>query len=238
MKIPFIIPNYNQLTFLKNLINWIRWYYPNPVEYPIFIVDNNSNYPPLLEYYNLATTPTVIRNSENTFIPNLRKFIDEQIKGKYEYYVISDPDIMPHPATPKNFIEAFISVMNEHKLHRIGFGLITNDLPDYLHEKAMIVGNEQELKSTPVSTSFGIGYKAPIDTTFCLYSTKNRGWEAPMDGKDWGNCMRLFEAFHLGWYIDGNNLNEEQKHYFSTSKYRVPGEPSAGCNNNRPKEYQ
>lgn len=239
-KIPLIIPVFNQLTYLKNLINWWRWYHPDQ---PIYIVDNGSNYEPLLKYYadHLPFDNThLIRFEKNAFIENMQAALRDHVNGKYEYYVISDPDIMPHPNTPTNFLQVWLSYMETQNLHRVGFNLITDDLPLYLNERQMIIGNERELLSDKEMANYNgfIGYKAPIDTTFCLYKAANGGWSAPMNGNDWGNCMRLFKAFHLGWYIDGDHLNDEMRHYFETSKYRVPGEPSAGKNNNRPKQFQ
>lgn len=237
--IPLIIPCFNQLTYLKNLINWWKWYHP---ENPIFVLDNGSDYAPLKHYIykELVIDKSfalgyISHYEENNFIPNLTDFL---ARNEFEYYVISDPDIMPHPNTPMNFLEVWKNYIDNHNFHRAGFNLITSDLPEYLNERAMIIGNEKELLSTPV-VSYGnfTGYKAPLDTTFCLYKTANGGWSAPMDGKNWGNCLRLFDAWHLGWFIDGDKLNPEMQHYFETAKYRVPGEPSAGKNNNRPKQY-
>lgn len=231
--IPIIIPVFNQLTYLKNLMLWWRWYHPKN---EIIIIDNGSTYDPLLEFYEELTDATLIRCHENNFIKNLNEYLNIL---KYDFYVISDPDIMPHPNTPMNFLEIWKNHIESHKFHRAGFNLITSDLPKNLNEREMIIHNESELLKNPV-VKYGnfIGYKAPIDTTFCLYSRANGGWEAPMRAENWGNCLRLFNAFHYGWYVDGDNLNDELKFYFENSKYRVPGEPSAGKNNNRPKQFQ
>ena len=238
-KIPLIIPVYNQLTYLRNLINWWLWYNPDA---PIFIVDNHSTYAPLLKYYESIVTKDIIlfQCEKNDFIPNLTEIIKKVVEPKYEHYVISDPDIMPHPNTPPNFLDAFKYYIDNKGFHRAGFNLIVDDLPSCLNERAMIIGNEKELLNGREILTYNnfTGYKAPIDTTFCLYKTANGGWSAPMGGEDWGNCLRLFNAFHLGWYIDGEHMNPEMEHYFKTSKYRVPGEPSAGKNNNRPKQFQ
>lgn len=238
--IPIIIPVFNQLTYLKNLINWWRWYQP---ENKIYIVDNGSTYKPLIDFYDTLLSDesiVVYKTGQNNFIPNLQNFLKTHIGTGYDYYVISDPDIMPHPNTPPNFLEVFKTAIDNHKYHRAGFNLITSDLPPYLNEREMIIGNEAELLKDREALTYGghMGYKAPIDTTFCLYKTENGGWKAPMDGADWGNCLRLFSAFHLMWYVDENNINEELEYYFTHAKYRVPGEPSAGKNNNRPKQYQ
>ena len=96
---PLIIPNFNQLTYLKNLINWWRWYSNDP----IYIIDNGSYYPPLIEYYKTCDAK-VINYKENSAHKNLMDFCSDL---KSEYYCISDPDIMPHPGTPFDFLEIY-----------------------------------------------------------------------------------------------------------------------------------
>jgi len=99
MNIPLLIPSFNQLTYLQNLINWFRFFYKND----IWILDNASSYPPLLEYLSYIDgkdNTQVIRFKYNEGRINLKHIIDEQISKKYEYYVISDPDIMPYRKLP------------------------------------------------------------------------------------------------------------------------------------------
>jgi hypothetical protein len=203
-------------------------------------LDNGSDYGPLLQYYkdfDTTISVTIIMYSENNCAKNLKEFIETSIKGKYDYYVISDPDIMPHPNTPPNFLEIWKGYIDKG-YHRVGFNLITDNLPNWLNEREMIVGNEKELLRNPVEEYNGhIGFLAPIDTTFAMYSTKNSGWSSPMNSRDWSNSLRIFDAFHLGWYQHPDYVNPEMDHYYRTAKYRVPGEPSAGKNNNKPRQY-
>jgi hypothetical protein len=240
--IPLIIPVYNQLTYMKNLVNWFKFYYP---ENPVYIMDNNSDFPALVDYLSFARKyPTisgiteVISCFDNDFITNLTATIKTLIRdGKIEnYYIISDPDIMPHPNTPANFLEAFVWCIEEG-FHHAGFGLISDNLPLYLNKRESIISHEKSLieKSPIVGSSSGFPvYKAPIDTTFCVYSKKNGGWSAPMNGVDWKNCIRVFNAFHLPWYLDGSNLNPEMKNYFESCKGPRDGYPSAGSNHHNP----
>jgi len=242
MNIPLLIPNHNQFTYLKNLINWFKWYYPNNA---IFIIDNASDYPPLLKFYEEGNKKDfyIFRYEQNDCATNLRKTIDFLTTNhkEIEYYIISDPDIMPHPNTPPNFLEVFKYAIDNYGFHRAGFGLITDELPDYLHQKSSIVENEKGLLSVPNHIDMGgmiyKGFKAPIDTTFCLYKVSNGGWTAPMNGKDWSNCLRLFNAFHFGWYIHPDYVNAEMDNYFRTSNYRDGSPISAGKNNCRPAKY-
>lgn len=239
MNIPLIIPNYNQLTYLKNLINWWKFYYPNN---PVYIVDNNSNYKPLLEFYDKRFSEwndiNVLYHTQNDCRKNLAAAV-EYVASKYEYYVISDPDIMPCPNTPPNFLEIFKKIIDSPNVHHVGFGLKIDDIPEWYSMRQEVINNETGFKQVP-STFFhidGVKYEtkqAPIDTTFALYKKSNGGWASPMTPFAWTQSFRIFEAYHLGWYLDGSNLNPEMYNYFHSAKKFVPGEPSAGSNNYRP----
>lgn len=233
--IPLIIPNFQQLTYLRNLINWWKWYYP---ENPIGIVDNGSTYQPLLDYYPTLDNTKFWINlyDENDFVGNLNHYLNEFIN--WEYAVISDPDIMPHPATPPNFLEIFKHAIDHYGFHHAGFDLITEDMPDWNPKQKWIQGDEAALKKKEVTIVYEekwyLGNRAPLDTTFTLFKRDNGGWSAPMKPEYWDNSLRLFKAFHLPWYLKKENLNEEMKHYFATCLKRDDSLPSAGRNHFSP----
>lgn len=243
-KIPLIIPVFNQSTYLQNIVLWWRWYHPDTDMYPIFIVDNSSTSIQNDEYYHYVDTRLrgvrVVRYRHNDFISNVSSFIETQIKENYEYYVISDPDISIHPATPPNFLKIFQYII-ETGYHRAGFGLAKDNMPEWMTDRENILYNEGELLHDPKIFTFESkeykGYRAPIDTTMCMYSTKNTGWYPRMNGEDWANCIRIFEAFHLPWYLHPEHINSEMDYYFLTCKKFTPGQASSGLNNNRPKQY-
>lgn len=228
--IQLIIPNFNQLTYTRNLINWWKWYYPNN---PVVILDNNSTYEPLKKWY-LQAEAKVYFYPNNDFIGNLNQYLSE---NKPEYYCISDPDIMPHPATPPNFLEIFKSILDSG-FHHVGFDLITSDIPEWNKKAGWIQGDEAALHHREQRFEYDgkvyTGFKAPIDTTFALYSRNNSGWQAPMPPAHWDNSIRIFNAHHLTWYLDKNHLNDEMKHYFATCLTRDDSQPSAGRNHFRP----
>lgn len=228
--IPLIIPNYNQLTYLKNLVLWWKWYYPDN---EIYILDNASTYQPLLDFYDTVDF-TVVRYSENDCPGNLRKFLDEV---DFEWYAICDPDIMPHPSVPPNFLEIFKNAI-EAGYHHAGFDLITDDLPDWLHKKESIIYDENLCRLEAVKFNGYNGFRGAIDTTFCLYRGSNGGWSSPMPAEQWSNGLRLFKAFHFKWYQHKDYINPELDNYFKTSNYRDFTKPSAGRNYFRPPQYE
>lgn len=237
--IPFIIPNFNQLTYLKNLISQVHWYYPDNW---IYILDNGSSYKPLLEYYeyiqgNEALNASVSDFSGNDFIKNLNQFLEDNA-NEFPYYIITDPDLQIHPATPPNFLEIFKAAIDSYGFHHAGFGLITDDIPSWNPKAGWIQGDEKALLQNPVTIEHEgksyQGFKAPIDTCFAMYKRSNGGWKAPMSGEDWGNSLRLFWAHHLPWYLHKDFLNPEMQNYFATCKRFEPGQVSSGKNNYRP----
>lgn len=239
--IPFVIPNFNQLTYLRSLINQLQWYYP---ENPIEIVDNGSNYPPLLSLYEALKYHekiVVTLYPENDFVGNLSYFLE---RYEWDYAVITDPDLSILPTTPPNFLEIFKAAIDNHGFHHAGFGLKTDDIPAWNPKAGWIQGDERALLSTPVKIFMGEfpvqngtvydGWKAPIDTTFCLYKRDNGGWQAPCPPEHWSNCVRLFEIQHLPWYLHKDFLNAEMQNYFATCKKRVLGAVTAGSNHYNP----
>lgn len=237
--IPFIIPNFNQVTYLRNLINQIWWYYP---ENPIVVVDNGSTYEPLLHYYNRLESPqsptiSVVRYPENDFVKNITQFIKDTFQ-LCDYLVLTDPDLSILPTTPPNFLEIFKAAIDNHGFHHAGFGLKTDDIPAWNPKAGWIQGDEKALLSTPVTIEHEgqeyHGWKAPIDTCFALYKRDNGGWQAPMPAENWSNSLRLFEAYHLPWYLHKDYLNPEMQNYFATCKKRVLGAVTAGSNHYNP----
>lgn len=232
--IPFIIPNFNQLTFLRGLINQIRFYYP---ENPIEIIDNGSDYQPLKNYYESIKAVNISTHlyPENDFVGNLTYFLE---RYEWDYVVITDPDLSIHPASPPNFLEIFKAAIDNHGFHHAGFGLITDDIPAWNPKAGWIQGDERALLTSTVDIIHEghryVGHVAPLDTTFCLFKRDNGGWSAPMPGEAWSNCIRLFEIHHLPWYLHKDHLNEEMKHYFATCLKRDNSLPSAGRNHYQP----
>jgi len=229
--IPLILLNYNQLFYLKNSVNWFRYYYPDN---PIYVIDNASNYEPLLEYYATQTDFTLISCAENECAKNLKNFLAD---FDAEYYCISDCDIMPHPATPPFFLEVFKQLI-DNGWHHAGFDLITHDIPSWNKKADWIRGDEAAIHTVPVAIEMHghlfSGFKAPLDTTFTCFSKRNGGWYAPMSGADWSSSVRILNAFHLPFYQHPDCVNEEMTNYYNTCKYRDLTSVSAGKNNFNP----
>jgi len=205
-KIPIIINNYNRLTTLKALISSLeRRGYTN-----IFVIDNASTYPPLLEYY--ITCPyTVFRLERNVGYLAIWK-TDIHKKFIEGYYVYTDSDVVPCDECPDDFLNHFLQILKRHKYAtKTGFGLRIDDLPDHYDLKQSVIEWESKFWKHEVEENV---FCAPIDTTFALYrpfAKKNANWyieQYRTGGK--------YTAHHLPWYNNSAALSEEEQYYIAS----------------------
>lgn len=207
-QIPIIINNFNRLECLKELIQALeRFNLKN-----IHILDNHSTYPPLLEYY--ATCPYPIhRLPENLGFMALWKcgLYEQQFSGNY--YVLTDPDVVPEEDCPVDFLQHMYQLLQEYPgLDKVGFSLRIDDIPDHYHKKQEVLQVEKPFWNKPVDGKF---YLAPIDTTFALYRPGVKGgfWLRA------GRTAPPYSALHLPWYVDSAIPDEETLYYRSQAVY-------------------
>lgn len=143
-EIPIIINNFNRLTTLRLLTETLTACgYTN-----IYILDNASTYPPLLEYYK--TCPfTVFHLNQNL---GFKALWESPLKKRFcnDYYIYTDSDVIPSDYCPKDFIDYFFKELKKHPFARkIGFSLRIDNIPDsYIHKEEVINLEKQSLVST------------------------------------------------------------------------------------------
>lgn len=204
--VPIIINNFNRLTTLKQLISSLESRgYKN-----IYIIDNNSSYPPLLEYYEECPYE-VFRLRKNIGHKSIWKtgIYKKFWKG---FYVYTDSDVVPDDQCPDDFIEHFHGVMKRYPLAtKVGFSLKITDLPDVFQQKQAIVDSQKIYWEHQIEEGL---YRAPIDTTFALYrpfSKTNVNWHM-LHIRTAGD----YTAKHLPWYNDSANLSDEEYFYINS----------------------
>lgn len=207
--IPIIIISFNQLHFLKQLIDFLRkCKYTN-----IVVIDNYSTYKPLLDYFDtIESSVTLYRLKEN--YGHLVFWKNMELYKKYSkgYYVVTDPDIVPVENCPEDFVLHFKRILDKN-LHvtKVGFSLKIDDIPDSNPHKQKVIDWEEQFWK--IKTKEG-NYIADIDTTFALYKPNY-----VYNKQDFFKALRTektYEAKHGGWYLDAKEQTEEQKFYFAT----------------------
>lgn len=184
--IAFII-NHNRLALPKRMADFIA---DSPGATPV-IIDNNSTYPPLLEYYE--TCPHKVlrldRNWGNCVVwagPPPRGSILDHF-GLDGHFIVTDPDLeIDH--MPKDWLHE-LEVGLEYDTPRSwksGFGLRIDDLPPGVEHRQTLEWSRPVLD--------GRYYLSGIDTTFCLCRTRLHSFAAIRTGK------MPYLARHAPWY--------------------------------------
>ncbi|WP_455622289.1 glycosyltransferase family 2 protein [Parabacteroides sp.] len=204
-EIPIVINNFNRLSCLRKLIDALTARgYTN-----IYILDNASTYPPLLEYYK--SCPFKVFNLQQNL--GFKALWKSPLRKRFcgDYYIYTDSDVVPADYCPADFIDYFLRELKRHPLARkIGFSLRIDNLPDcYAHKEKVIALEKRYYKHL---SEKGL-YRAPIDTTFALYRprvglSRSRSAEAY-------RTAYPYQAEHLPWYSDSSNLPEEEQYYIA-----------------------
>jgi hypothetical protein len=187
LKIPIVLICWNNLTFVKGFVDQLKKY-----KNPIVLLDNNSDYAPMQEYYKN------IKDEQITVVlldKNYGHTVYEDFKQHFpNIYILSDTDLELNKDMPDNFAEILLQVSNKYKSHKIGLALNLDDKDNFMECDIDFYNIEIQYWREKVDDYNYELYKADTDTTFCLINN-NYG----------GNNIRIaknFTARHLPWYKD------------------------------------
>lgn len=208
-----VINNRNRLTTTKNMVDKLLLL--NPDE-QIIILDNDSTYPPLLEWYEyMMNNPRYWGKVEVQFCKNeghLALWATGLYKDLGEFFIYTDSDIELNPDFPADWKEIMLNVWKEYEC-KVALALRIDDLPEHYRYKNQVIRNEGRWWLEELERNV---FKADTDTTFFLM--KNIG-----DNRY--TSVRLARpdliARHAPWYHDLNNLDEEEKYYLENLGERV-----------------
>lgn len=206
MDIPIVINNFNRLSTLKQLIESLekRGYFN------IHILDNDSTYPPLFEYY-AGCKYDVIKLGCNLGFKALWK--DRAVRKRFchDYYVYTDSDVVLSEECPSDVVDRIFRLLHDkYKFARkIGLTLRTDDLPDCYAHKQKVLDWESRYSKCEVNAD-GL-YRAPTDTTFAVYRPR-----VGLSRSRFVEAYRIAAPYslrHLPWYQDSDNPDEEERYY-------------------------
>lgn len=206
---PIFIICRDRLACLERLVGELRAFGQDRIT----LVDNASTYPPLLDYY--------ARNPHRVKIERLSKNLGPKapwITGALdvlqvgEPYVVTDPDVIPAPECPDDFLEFLAETLKRYPVDKVGPSLRITDLPDcYAHKRRAIAWEEQFYRKKILPHDWMVPqlYYAPIDTTFALYRHET-GYNCHAPAIRVGAPV---EFIHLPWYVDSARPTEETGYY-------------------------
>lgn len=201
--IPIVINNRNRLTFLRQLIEALeKRAYSN-----IIILDNQSSWPPLLDYYRQINHRVVYLNANLGY--NALEKIPLYRELRKGYFVYTDSDIVPAEHCPDDFLLRFLRLLQEHdEIQKVGFSLKIDDLPDHFADKQKIISWEKDYFESSFNDE---AYEAPIDTTFALH--RPYALISTVGGYRMLRTAAPLEAKHMPWYNDSSQLSDEELFY-------------------------
>jgi hypothetical protein len=205
--IPVIINNFNRLTCLQHQIAWLE----AAGMRNIYIIDNASTYPPLLNYYQEISHTVYLLNRNIGFLALWKTILFQKFRD--DYYIYTDPDIIPDEHCPLDAVNYFFKLLQKYSnIDKVGFGLKIDDLPEHYPLKEKVQSWESKFWANEVEPNV---YAAPIDTTFALYRTGSMGGSELSALRTGG----LYSARHLSWYINPSQLPDDEKYYIQKAGY-------------------
>lgn len=190
--IPIVVISYNQLYFLRRFIDQLKRL-PNP----IIILDNNSTYAPLFDYYNELTISMTDRVTIHRLPKNYGHTVHENLRDILPtVYILSDPDLDLSKDMPTNVADVLLSISDEHKTYKTGLALDISDSDKFIEGDygLLVKKTESSYYEKQIENDKYTIFDAPTDTTFCLIN-----WNYYSDNKQ----IRVggyFTAKHLPWY--------------------------------------
>lgn len=139
--VPIIINNFNRLSMLQKLISGLEQRgYTN-----IWIIDNNSTYPPLLAWMNeMNDKYNFVRLQTN--VGHLSLFETGLYKRFWKgYYIYTDSDISIPEYVPNDFVERMWHIMQIFpKIEKCGCALSIDNIPDSFQNKHKVIDWEKQ----------------------------------------------------------------------------------------------
>lgn len=116
---------------------------------------------------------------------------------------------------PRRFYGKIHSFTQKYpKALKVGFSICIDDLPDCYINKEQVQKWESQFWKKEIEPNI---FKAPIDTTFAVYKPYFKG-EIIDTQHLYLRTGFPYSVKHLPWYIDNNNLSEEEKYYIAHLK--------------------
>lgn len=207
--IPIVILNRDRLNPLIEQVNVLH----NKGYNNITIIDNQSTYPPLLEWYAQSGLDVFYNNVTENSCHAFRDLVlmkhPKFLEITSQWFVFNDSDIIPLDSVPDNFINDLIDYAIKHHRSKVGMSIKIDDLDLSYPLNAWVHGYESNYWTNGIIDGDVELYPHPIDTTFAVH--------APNVLPTWSNdTLRVGVPYivkHAPFYYDPENLPADEKYY-------------------------
>lgn len=217
MRIPIFIIVHDRITVLKKTV---KSFDQIKTPHEIIFHDVSSTYPDCLKYLEEMKNKgyRVYRSEKNhhhTVMTSIQHYLAEH--PECQYYVLTDPDVELDNVN-EDILDYYIWLIENYGKHLVvGPMLRIDDIPDYYPRKQLAIKlhTQQFWHKQPIPIEWKGNtchiQHSLIDTTFQLVHRDNNQ-SFPRPGI---RCYAPYSARHLDWYIDPNDMNDDQKYYSS-----------------------
>lgn len=183
----------------------------------VVIIDNNSDWEPLLDWYEKGCDYEVVKLPENRGHHAPWSHIEEKSrfseKWGQKFYVVTDCDI-DIGLCPADMLERLKAPFTWNSgFVKSGLSLTISDLPDW--QNGVKSWESQFWKKK--CQQDGDFFLATIDTTFAMYNIDIPFNKATSTSVQCARAAPPYSARHIPWYLDCTNLDEENRNYFATA---------------------
>lgn len=224
-KIPIFIISHNRLTVLKRCIASIKACFDERY-YEIVIHDNISTYAPLITF--LKESGLKVYWNKGNELDDVAKSVEHYFANNTDndsrFYAVTDPDIEfdVKQTRPDTLLFYCHLLDNVQKIDSVGPELRVDDIPDHYPLKQELLrlhrqghANDKFLNVVWQDETVPCAFRK-LDTTFGLYRRSFRFKRL----NDALLCHGRHNARHLDWYLDPNNMSEDDLLYMqNTSRW-------------------
>lgn len=179
----------------------------------ITVIDNQSTYPPLLEWYKEGKVDVfvndIVPNSNKAFLNLVQIGHPKFVQIVSDWYVFNDSDIIPEENVPDDFIMDLIRYAVKYQKPKVGMSIRIDDIDLNYPLNKWVHGYESDYWTNGIKDGDVELYPHPIDTTFAVHS--------PGTMPDWSrDTLRVGVPYivkHAPFYYDPENLPEDEKYY-------------------------
>lgn len=224
-RVPIFIISQNRLEVLKKTIESFQ----KKISFPnldIIVHDICSTFEPTLDYLNKINNTDNIKvffDKENGQFTRVQSSIDDYFKKvrNCDYYIVTDPDIELEETNNNNILEFYSHILDKNSAHAVGPMLRIDDIPEHYPLKQRVVNLHtkdfwsKDPKTIKFNDTIYRYVNAPIASTFAMYRKKTVFSKI----KPAVRTLSPYQARHLDWYLDLDNLSEDQIYYMKNAEY-------------------
>jgi hypothetical protein len=208
MNYPIYLTNMNRLTTTKKMVEDLFKLNGNA---RINIIDNASTYEPLLAWYEEIKNDVNIIKQQTNLGPWTFFYSGHSSKCTDDFYIYSDADLELNPNMPHNWQEIMMEYYKKYN-RKPSLVLRLDDVPeskmkDHIKHHQSVCWYPTEEENI---------YNAVTDMTFS-FDAKSAGYRY--------DSIRIggdFACRHIPWYVNHDDISEEEKYYLEHLDGKYP----------------